>query len=139
MIFANFIDQAIGSACSGAFLVMLCLAICIAAMGRLLKNNATAGNVDKGAVKHQAKSLLAQGIKEWYSTAEVAQHLGKAEFTVREWCRPSRVRAEKRRSGRSWIIAREELLRLEREGLLPVSHARPRHVEHYFFLKGGRG
>jgi hypothetical protein len=61
--------------------------------------------------------------KDWYSTAEVAQLLGKAEFTVREWCRLGRVRAEKRGSGRgkyfSWVIAHAELQRLQREGLLP--------------------
>src|SRR4051812_9160776 len=34
-------------------------------------------------------------IKEWYSTAEVARILAKAEFTVREWCRLGRVNAKK--------------------------------------------
>jgi hypothetical protein len=36
-------------------------------------------------------------VKELYSTAEVAAILGKAEFTVREWCRLGRVHAEKKR------------------------------------------
>ena len=62
-------------------------------------------------------------VKEFYSTAEVGAILSKAEFTVREWCRHHRCRAEKRRSGRgryqSWVISREELQRIEREGLLP--------------------
>jgi hypothetical protein len=61
--------------------------------------------------------------KEWYTTEEAAQALGKAEFTVREWCRLGRVRAEKRNSGRgafaSWVISHDELLRYQREGLLP--------------------
>src|SRR5689334_13056970 len=64
-----------------------------------------------------------QTIKEWYSTEEVAKLLGKAEFTVREWCRLDRIRAKKKGSGRgkyqSWIVAHEELQRIQREGLLP--------------------
>jgi hypothetical protein len=61
--------------------------------------------------------------KEWYSTAEVAQLAGKAEFTVREWCRQGRINAEKRMSGRgaypAWVVSHAELLRYQREGLLP--------------------
>ena len=38
-----------------------------------------------------------QTIKEWYSVDEVASQLGKAAFTVREWCRYGRIRAEKGR------------------------------------------
>jgi hypothetical protein len=63
-------------------------------------------------------------IKDFYTTAEVATMLGKAEFTVREWCRHGRVRANKQGSGRgkhqAWVIAHQELQRLQREGLLPV-------------------
>lgn len=63
-------------------------------------------------------------VKELYTVAEVAQRLGKAEFTVRQWCRLGRVRAQKRRCGRGptkeWVIPHEELLRLENEGLLPM-------------------
>ncbi len=63
-------------------------------------------------------------VKDWYSTDEVAQVLGKAEFTVREWCRRGRVGAEKKGSGRGkyqgWVISHPELLRIQREGLLPV-------------------
>lgn len=62
--------------------------------------------------------------KEWYTVAEVAEMLGKAEFTVREWCRLSRVYASKRECGRGtskeWIIAREEVERITNEGLLPL-------------------
>jgi len=63
-------------------------------------------------------------IKSWYSTREVSDLLDKAEFTVREWCRLGRINAEKRQSGRgphaAWVISHEELLRLERDGLLPL-------------------
>jgi hypothetical protein len=62
-------------------------------------------------------------VKEWYSTAEVATILSRAEFTVREWCRLGRVRAEKKKCGRGatseWIISHEELARIRNEGLLP--------------------
>ncbi len=70
-------------------------------------------------------------VKEWYSTAEVATILGKAEFTVREWCRLGRVHAQKKKSGRGvaseWIVSHAELSRVRNEGLLP--DPRPyRHV-----------
>jgi transposase len=66
-------------------------------------------------------------VKEWYSTSEVAAILGRAEFTVREWCRLGRVRAEKKKSGRGpaseWIISHGELTRIRNEGLLPDPRA----------------
>lgn len=65
-----------------------------------------------------------QTIREWYTTDQMAQTLGKSEFTVREWARLGRIRAVKRRSGRgahaSWAISHEELQRYQREGLLPL-------------------
>ena len=72
------------------------------------------------------QSLVRERVgKEWYSTKEVADLLGKAEFTVREWCRLGRVHAVKRNSGRgahaAWVISQKELVRLEREGLLPLN------------------
>lgn len=61
--------------------------------------------------------------KEWYSTLEVANILGKSDFTVREWCRKGRINAKKQESGRanskSWAISSEELTRFQSEGLLP--------------------
>ncbi|HJT78700.1 MAG TPA: helix-turn-helix domain-containing protein [Gemmataceae bacterium] len=64
-----------------------------------------------------------QTAKDWYTTAEFAQLVGKAEFTVREWCRHGRLKAEKRISGRgaypAWVVSHAELLRYQREGLLP--------------------
>lgn len=66
-----------------------------------------------------------RAVKEWYTTAEVAAALGKAEYTVREWCRFRRVRAEKRACGRGrsreWVVSHEELARIRNEGLLPGS------------------
>lgn len=62
--------------------------------------------------------------KEYYSTSEVAESLGRAEFTVREWCRLGRIWAEKRPCGRGrskeWMISHEELQRIRNEGLLPL-------------------
>src|SRR5262249_45730827 len=64
-------------------------------------------------------------VKDWYPTAEAAHLPGRAEFTVREWCRLGRVHAQKRRSGRGrsreWVLSHAELLRIQREGLLPLA------------------
>ena len=61
--------------------------------------------------------------KDWYSTAEVAQLLGKAEYTVREWCRQGRVHATKKPYSRGahseWLISHAELIRVQNQGLLP--------------------
>ena len=51
------------------------------------------------------ESLLAalverQQVKDWYTTEEFARLVGKADFTVREYCRLGRVNAAKRHSGR---------------------------------------
>jgi len=63
-------------------------------------------------------------VKEWYTTTELAEILGKAEFTVREWCRLRRIHAEKRSCGRGctleWIVSHEELMRIQNHGLLPL-------------------
>jgi hypothetical protein len=65
-------------------------------------------------------------IKDFYTTDEVAELLGKAPFTVREYCRLGRVKAQKRVCGRGrskeWVISHEELLRLRNHGLLPIPH-----------------
>lgn len=70
-----------------------------------------------------AALLEREAIREWYTTEQFAKLVGKAEFTVREWCRLGRVKAEKRGSGRgkhcAWVISHAELLRFQREGLLP--------------------
>jgi hypothetical protein len=64
-----------------------------------------------------------QQVRDWYSVDEFARNVGRAEFTVREWCRRGRIKAEKRMSGRgaypAWVISHAELLRYQREGLLP--------------------
>lgn len=66
--------------------------------------------------------VVQRTMKDWYTTDEVAQILDRAAYTVREWCRFGRIRAEKRRTGRGrskeWIISKDELLRFQNEGLL---------------------
>jgi hypothetical protein len=63
-----------------------------------------------------------QTVKDFYEVEEFARIVGKADFTVREWARLKRIRAQKRKSGRgafaSWVISHDELLRYQREGLL---------------------
>ncbi len=63
-----------------------------------------------------------QQVREWYTTHEFARTVGKAEFTIREYCRLGRLRAEKRQSGRGaypqWVLSNAELERYQREGLL---------------------
>jgi hypothetical protein len=65
-----------------------------------------------------------QQAREWYTTQEFARIVGKAEFTIREYCRLGRLRAGKRQSGRgahpAWVISHAELERYRRHGLLPV-------------------
>jgi hypothetical protein len=63
-------------------------------------------------------------VREFYTTEEAAAILGKAKFTVREWCRLGRVRCRKKNTGRGrhqeWVICHEEILRIQRDGLLPA-------------------
>lgn len=63
-----------------------------------------------------------QQARDWYSVGEFARAVGKAEFTIREYCRLRRLNASKRHSGRgahaAWAISHEELQRYQREGLL---------------------
>lgn len=75
---------------------------------------------------HQKIDLLtlnSTASKDYYTTQEFAQLVGLSEFTVREHCRHHRLHASKKLSGRgascAWAIGHEELLRYQREGLLP--------------------
>jgi hypothetical protein len=68
--------------------------------------------------------LVGQQPKSFYDVHEFARLVGKASFTVREWSRHGRIVAQKRRSGRgaflAWVISHDELLRYQKEGLLPT-------------------
>ena len=65
-----------------------------------------------------------QAVREWYTTEQMAELLGKSEYTVREYCRLFRLNAEKRVSGRGkypqWVVSHNEYLRYQKEGLLPI-------------------
>ena len=73
----------------------------------------------------EIRELLTQpeSQRDWYSIAEVAKLLSRAEFTVREWARLGRIYASKRACGRGssqeWMISAKEVDRIRNEGLLP--------------------
>ena len=65
--------------------------------------------------------------KEFYTCAEFAKLVNRAEYTVREWARLGRLRAEKTHGGRGrkaeWRFTQAEFNRYEAEGLLPELQA----------------
>jgi hypothetical protein len=69
-------------------------------------------------------------VKDFYEVEEFAKLVNKSCFTCREWCRLIRIRAEKKLSGRGayarWVVPHAELLRYQRQGLLPISKDRVR-------------
>lgn len=64
--------------------------------------------------------LVSRVEKEWYTTEEVALLVRRASWTVREWCRHRRVAAKKLPGTDKWVISKDELRRLQTEGLRPV-------------------
>jgi len=68
-----------------------------------------------------------QMVKDFYEVEEFAKLVKKSSFTCREWCRLGRIRAEKQLSGRGaysrWVVPHAELLRYQKEGLLPFNRA----------------
>ena len=71
--------------------------------------------------------LERQTVREWYTTEQAARLLGRAEYTVRAWFKNGRLKAQKRMSGRgaysAWVVSHAELVRYQREGLLPCRPA----------------
>jgi hypothetical protein len=69
-----------------------------------------------------------QTVKEWYTTAEAADLLKRAEYTIREYCRLGRIQARKKLCGRGkggeWLISHDELQRLRNFGPAPE----PKHA-----------
>ena len=65
-----------------------------------------------------------QTIKEFYEIEEFSRLCGREPFTCREWCRLGRIRADKKLSGRGkharWVVPHAELLRYQKEGLIPT-------------------
>ena len=75
-------------------------------------------------IENKLDSLVRQQeIKDFYSTNDLARIMDRAEFTVRQWRRLGRIKAEKRACGRGltkeWMVSHQELTRLRSEGLLP--------------------
>ena len=70
-----------------------------------------------------------QAVKEFYTPEEFARLVGREAFTCREYCRLGRIHALKKSGGRGkhpyWVISHEELLRFQREGLLPDRRRQP--------------
>jgi hypothetical protein len=66
-------------------------------------------------------------VKDFYTVEEFAALVGLAPYTVGQHCRMGRIKASKKGSGRGphkgWAISHEELLRFQREGLLPLFNA----------------
>lgn len=66
--------------------------------------------------------LKQRQVKDYYSINELADLLGRAPFTCREWARTGRIAAERKR-GRGefgeWRVSHQELIRIQNEGLLP--------------------
>jgi hypothetical protein len=64
-----------------------------------------------------------QAVREYYEIEEFARLVDREPFTCREWARLGRIRAEKKLSGRGaharWVVSHAELLRYQKEGLLP--------------------
>ncbi len=57
--------------------------------------------------------------KEWYSTGELAEALGKSQYTVQErWCNEGRIECEKDSDSGKWRIPRDEYRRLVSGGSL---------------------
>lgn len=63
-------------------------------------------------------------VKDFYSTEEVAEIVGRKPVIVRRWCQHGRLRAQKKECGRSvakeWMISRDELERYQSHGLRRV-------------------
>jgi hypothetical protein len=76
------------------------------------------------------KALVSQkAIKSFYTTAEFADAVEKSDYTVREWCRNGRLKAQKKTTGRGgsleWVVSQEELERYRQSGLLPTERNQP--------------
>lgn len=76
---------------------------------------------------HDIRSSMGQvgNQKEWYTTPEVAELLGKKQYTIQErWCNQGRIVCEKDEASGKWRIPAGEVKRLlAGGGLLPKKRA----------------
>ena len=63
--------------------------------------------------------VLLNGQERWLTVREAAGVLDVAEETIREWCRDRRINARRLPNGQGWRVSSREVLRVQREGLLP--------------------
>jgi hypothetical protein len=73
---------------------------------------------EKVAEIHQ--TVMAHRVeKEWYTTAELAEAVGKKQFTIQErWCNDGRIECEKDPDSGKWRIPGAEYRRLVGGGAL---------------------
>lgn len=64
--------------------------------------------------------VLAQRVqKEWYTTAELSEAMGKSQYTIQErWCNEGRIKCEKNPESGKWRIPGDEYRRLVGGGAL---------------------
>ncbi len=78
------------------------------------------------------KQLLndSDSLKDWYSTADVAELMNVSQYTVQErWCNCGRIRCEKDPESGKWRIPGTEFERLRRGGK-PMRYKSSQHEEH---------
>jgi len=69
-------------------------------------------------------ALVSAAAREWFSPDEVARLVGRAAYSVREWCRLGRIQARKRDCGRgrylAWAIHVDQVRFYLDHGLRPI-------------------
>jgi transposase len=74
----------------------------------------------EGLMAEIKKSLLSSTVRDSYTVEQAAKRLGKAEWTVRQWCNKGLVPGAQKVHGRGrqgeWRVPHEALVRLETEG-----------------------
>ena len=76
------------------------------------------------------KILDRQVVRDWYSVEQFAAAVGLSEYSIREYARLGRLVASKKDSGRGahcgWVLSNDELVRFQRDGLLPLREVPPK-------------
>ena len=77
-------------------------------------------------VKEILETVMGQRFeKEWYSTAELTEILGKSQYTIQErWCNQGRIECRKDPATGKWRIPGHEVRRL-RAGGMPIPRQHP--------------
>src|SRR5438552_95988 len=77
--------------------------------------------LDLQEIKATLAVLMTEKIiaKDMYTVQEAAAILHRSAYTVREYMRKRQAGGVKARNGRTWLLPRDELLRLQNEGPIP--------------------